>query len=107
MSPGISYVLASRSPRRLELLQLIVPAEQITVLPPRSAEEAGFEGLTERGSIRRRLLEIARTKFADVAGQLGEAAGLKVAGAAPVVIAADTIVVAAKNGSPVVLGQPP
>ena len=107
MSSGVPYVLASRSPRRLELLQLIVPAEQIAVLPPRSAEEAGFEGLTERGSIRRRLLEIARAKFADVAGQLDQRSGSSVSGSTPLIIAADTIVVASENGSPVVLGQPP
>ena len=41
----LRYVLGSRSPRRLELLQQIVPAEAIEVVPPRSSEEAGFDGL--------------------------------------------------------------
>ena len=43
----LQCVLGSRSPRRLELLQKIVPAESILVLPPRSTEESGFEDLHE------------------------------------------------------------
>jgi septum formation protein len=98
------YVLGSRSPRRLELLQQIVPAESIEVLPPRSSEEANFNGLTDWAQIESRLLEIARAKFADVVDQLRT----RPKGTQPVVIAADTIVVVnGADGQLFVLGQPP
>jgi predicted house-cleaning NTP pyrophosphatase (Maf/HAM1 superfamily) len=63
-------VLGSRSPRRLELLQQIHPAELIDVVPPTSTAEAHFEGLHDWPSIERRLLEIAGTKCDDVAAQV-------------------------------------
>ena len=114
--PDSSVILASRSPRRLELLSLLVPRDRIRVVPPPSAEEAGFEGLTRRVEIERRLREIAAGKCDAVLGRLGsEAAG-------SVVVAADTVIVVAgsvqddmpatRAGSRpgetfVVLGQPP
>ena len=51
-------VLASKSPRRLELLSEIVPLDRIRVIPPKSAAEAGFEGLETLPAIEQRLLEI-------------------------------------------------
>ena len=60
MSPPI--ILASRSPRRSELLRLSVPAERIVVRPPPSAEEESFENLISLPAIMLRLLEIARHK---------------------------------------------
>src|SRR5690349_16639017 len=64
------FILGSRSPRRMELLAQIVPAERITVLPPRSSDEAGFDGLHDWANIEARLREIARTKCDDVVAQL-------------------------------------
>ena len=63
-------VLGSRSPRRLELLRLIVPAERVVVVPPRDVVEAGFEGLGTWAEIARRLADIARAKLADVEAQI-------------------------------------
>ena len=98
------YVLGSRSPRRLELLQQIVPAESIEVLPPRSSEEADFIGLTDWAKIESRLLQIARAKCGDVVDQLRA----RPADLQPIVIAADTIVVVDSAGDQLlVLGQPP
>jgi septum formation protein len=98
------YVLGSRSPRRLELLQQIVPAAAIEVVPPRSSEEAGFDGLADWPAIAGRLLEIARSKSADVLEQLAA----RPADSRRIVITADTmVVVRSKAGRLVVLGQPP
>lgn len=103
MSP--SFILASRSPRRLELLKLLVPNDRITVLPPRDASEAGFEDLHDLPSIQKRLAEISRGKAADVAEQLSQRAGQA---DGQVIIAADTtVVVTTPQGSLQVLGQPP
>jgi septum formation protein len=102
-----SFILASRSPRRRELLGLIVPLGKILVVPPRDATEAGFEGLHDLPSIECRLAEIARGKAADVAGQL-VTTGPQAGPVRAVVIAADTTIVAtAANGDLNVLGQPP
>jgi septum formation protein len=108
LSAGRNYVLGSRSPRRLELLQQIVPADSIEVLPPRSADEANFDGLSDWSSIERRLLEIARAKCADVLEQLRA----RPIDARPTVITADTVVVVGGvvggvEGPHTVLGQPP
>ncbi len=105
MNPADSHlVLGSRSPRRLELLRQVHPADLIEVVPPTSTAEAGFAGLHNWPSIEARLLEIASAKCADVTGQvrkrLGEAT-------APIVIAADTIIIVERCGNFHVLGQPP
>jgi predicted house-cleaning NTP pyrophosphatase (Maf/HAM1 superfamily) len=63
-------VLGSRSPRRLELLRQIHPADLIDVVPPSSTTEANFEDVHDWASIEGRLLEIAGTKCDDVAGQV-------------------------------------
>ena len=108
MAGASQIVLGSRSPRRLELLQLIVDPERIVVLPPRSSAEAGFEGLSTRAEIEARLLEIARTKCADVLEQIeGGTVGIPAAGVGAVVTADTVIVATDAAGQPVVLGQPP
>lgn len=102
---NVRWILGSRSPRRLELLQHIVPADSIEVLPPHDSDEAGFDGLHDRAGIEERLLEIARAKCDDVVAQLptGDAEDSRV-----VVITADTVIIAADTqGRPVVLGKPP
>jgi septum formation protein len=94
-------ILGSRSPRRLELLRLIVLAERIVVVPPASAEEPDFEDVRGWPAIERRLVEIARLKCDDVRRQVE---GDDIAA----IITADTIIVANDaGGNPVVLGQPP
>ncbi|TWU14292.1 Maf-like protein YhdE [Symmachiella macrocystis] len=96
-------ILASRSPRRRELLAHLVAEESIQVLPPRSAEEAGFDGLRDWASIKSQLLNIAGDKCDDVCEQLAESGA-----AFHTVVAADTVGVCGdKDGNLVVLGQPP
>ena len=68
--PDCRLVLGSRSPRRLELLRQIHPAELIDVVPPSSTAEAHFEDVHDWPSIERRLLGIAQAKCDDVAGQV-------------------------------------
>jgi septum formation protein len=105
--PVLRWILGSRSPRRRELLEQIVPAERIEVLPPRDASEADFDGLDSQAAIEQRLLEIACAKRDDVLAQIAAAAGRANAECA-VVIAADTVMIAQEsNGQAVVLGQPP
>lgn len=99
----LPVVLASRSPRRIELLQLIVPADRILVRPPPSAEEESFDGLTNLPAIMQQLLQIARHKH-DQTLKILQKEGLEFAA----LIAADTTVVASgSTGQLVVLGQPP
>jgi septum formation protein len=110
------YVLGSRSPRRRELLALVVPAETIEVVPPASAEEPGFGGLTDWPAIRAHLMSIARSKADQVRRQLGPRAD------DVTIITADTTIVCGENVPEVmdylgperllvpplvVLGQPP
>ncbi|MCH7990700.1 MAG: Maf family protein [Planctomycetes bacterium] len=104
----LQFVLGSRSPRRLELLQTLVPAESILVLPPRSTEESGFESLHELSAIQLRIREIARSKCEDVLNQVRELEGERDDTTIPIVITADTtIIVTEKDGRLSVLGQPP
>ncbi len=100
-------VLGSRSPRRLELLRQIIPAERIEVVPPRSADEQDFRGALDWEAVSKRLLEIARLKCADVLEQLRSEQPSRLDTVAAV-IAADTVIVGLSgHGSTVVLGQPP
>ena len=96
-------VLASRSPRRIELLRLIVPSAQILVRPPPSAEEESFEGLASLAAILPHLLNIARHKHDQTAEMLNRQNQPFAA-----LIAGDTIVVGKEpDGKLAVLGQPP
>lgn len=110
-------VLASKSPRRLELLSEIVPLDRIRVVPPKSAAEAGFEGLESLPAIEQRLLEIVRDKRDDVLARIRDEedhAALRCHLA--IVVAADTVVVVPHKSESsdgdieegfLVLGQPP
>lgn len=106
-----SALLASRSPRRLELLSLLIDRARIEVVVPPSSDELEFDSLTTWPEIRQRLLEIARHK----ATQVCELRPQRHPGC--IVIAADTTVIVAQ-GAPVAglddsqgqfcaLGQPP
>ena len=102
------YILASRSPRRLELLQQIVHRELIAVYPPGSSEEAGFEDCCDVPAIQKRMLEIARHKSEQVRDQLNqEEAGLFERPRTLIISADTTVVVDDACGRPLVLGQPP
>lgn len=96
-------VLGSRSPRRRELLHMLVPTDRIEVRPPSSTEELSFDGLTAWLDIAKRLQQIARNKSDDILNQL-------TAEQAPtaLVLTADTTIVATDAlGCLRVLGQPP
>jgi septum formation protein len=103
-----TIILGSRSPRRRELLQLLVPEESIRVLPPTSRQESGFDGLQDWPSIENRLAEIARNKCNDVLAQLRIQPANEFDEQSAVVLTADTIIVVAEDdGQLLVLGQPP
>jgi septum formation protein len=95
-------ILGSRSPRRRELLELLVPPEWIDVQPPHSSDELGFEGLTSWLEIAQRLQQIAREKNDDVLAQLPPSNDWQL------VLTADTTIVAGDADARwQVLGQPP
>ncbi len=95
-------ILGSRSPRRRELLELLVSPDSIDIRPPRSSEELSFDGLTSWLEIAQRLQRIAREKNDDVLAQLAPSDEQQL------VLTADTTIVATDAlGSYRVLGQPP
>jgi len=102
------YILASRSPRRLELLRQIVHPELIIVQPPESSHEQGFEDCGDITSIRERLQQIAQHKAEQVREALNAEEAALYERPRTLIIAADTTVIANEiDGSPIVLGQPP
>ncbi len=99
---SLPVVLGSRSPRRFELLKLLVSGERILVRPPLDADEAGFEDLSTLPEFEQRVLEIARAKAADVLGQCCDLQREFI------VLASDTtVVVENDSGRKLSLGQPP
>ncbi|MBT4863880.1 MAG: Maf family protein [Planctomycetaceae bacterium] len=103
-----TVVLGSRSPRRRELLQLLVAPDSIRVLPPTSRQECGFDGLHNWPSIESRLAEVASTKCDDVLSQLKAESANEIDEQFAAVLTADTIIVVTEeNGRLQVLGQPP
>jgi septum formation protein len=102
----LHIVLGSRSPRRLALLEQLLPRESITICPPHSAEEPGFLGLSAWAEIESRLQEIARDKCADVAEQCRSDSS-RIPHANPLILTADTVIVANEEPAFLVLGQPP
>ncbi len=102
------YLLASRSPRRLELLQQVVHRELIVVSPPPSSDEAGFDDCIDLGAIRQRMFEIARHKAEQVRNQLNLDEASLFERPRTLIISADTtVIVNADTQRPLVLGQPP
>ncbi len=112
MSSSLPIVLGSRSPRRRELLGLLVPPQRIIVRPPLSSDEAGFDDLTTLPQFERRIGEIVQAKAADVIRQLLNDPQIAAqSGEQPsevFVVASDTTVVVTKaDGTLLSLGQPP
>jgi septum formation protein len=102
------YILASRSPRRLELLRQIVHPELIDVRPPPSAAEADFGDCFDVAAIHQRLGEIARHKSEQVRQALNaEEASLHELPRTLLISADTAVVVTDRDGRPLVLGQPP
>lgn len=102
------YILASRSPRRLELLEQIVHPELIVVCPPPSSDEAGFDDCLDVLAIRTRMLEIARHKSEQVRLLVNREEEVLFERPRTLIIAADTtVIVNDDRGKPLVLGQPP
>jgi septum formation protein len=102
------YVLASRSPRRLELLQSVVHPELIEVRAPASAEEAGFDDCHDLTTIRLRMREIARHKAEQVRAEINAEESSLHERPRTLIIAADTtVIVNLTQPQPLVLGQPP
>jgi septum formation protein len=95
-------ILGSRSPRRRELLELLIEPARIEVRPPSSSGELGFDGLRSWLEILQRLQQIARDKNDDVLAQLAPEQDT------PLVLTADTVIVAEDHEARLhVLGQPP
>ena len=104
---AIRVILGSRSPRRQELMRSVIPQDLLTVLPPANPDEPGFEGLTTDAAIAERLLEIVRLKHGLVEQQSLTANLKSPDQSPPVIVAADTTVIAGElDGARVVLGQP-
>lgn len=98
MTP-VNLILGSQSPQRLELLQTIVPADQIRVAPPANSNEAGFDDCHSSSQIHSRLEQIAEQKNSQVRNQVNISEN-------EIVLTADTvIIVSGANGSHV-LGKP-
>jgi len=97
-------VLASRSPRRRELLKALCPLAEIEILPPPRSDERGFEDCHDWPSIEARIQLIAREKSEAVEAVLSSRGGA----AGAIVIAADTAIVVREATDRLrVLGQPP
>lgn len=93
-------ILASRSPRRRELLELLIDPGRIIVQPPGCADEPGFEDCRTITDVEARIRDIARAKRRVVRE------ALSISPAA--ILAADTTIVAeSADGRMAVLGQPP
>ena len=102
------YILASRSPRRLELLQTVVHRDLIVVSPPESSVEAGFDDCQNLMEIRQRMQEIARNKAEQVQRRLNaDEIDLNERPRTLIISADTTVIVSRPDGRPLVLGQPP
>lgn len=104
---SLPIVIGSRSPRRRELLQLIADPARLVVLPPRDADEPGFDGLVEMSEFESRCHEIVELKRQDVIRQLAEGTRPSAAEQGCVVVCADTtVIVKDQSGKLLALGQP-
>lgn len=102
-----TMVLASRSPRRRELLGHLISSERFRVLPPTDSTELEFEGLNRLDEIRNRLRQIASAKWQDVARQIAsEMAESPPVGATWILSADTTVVVGEGDNAFRALGSP-
>lgn len=106
---GHRVILGSRSTRRRELLELLVPADQIAVVPPQTDEEPGFGDATGWDAIEQRLEEIVREKTTDVRDTLASRNLPRDLQDVLALVCADTVIVVQEPGSGQlrVLSQPP
>lgn len=101
---NLPVVIGSRSPRRLELLKLIVDPQRLVVMPPKNADEPDFEGLDTLPEFETRCAEIVELKWQDVLQQIQLQQKLR---HGCVVVCADTTVITEdRSGSLLALGQP-
>lgn len=97
-------ILASRSPRRQELLTALCPLAEIEVRPPPSSDERDFEDCGDWPAIEQRIRLIAREKLEGVETVLRS----RGAAADAILISADTAIVVRDGANQLrVLGQPP
>ena len=96
-------ILGSRSPRRKELLSLLIPESAIHVLPPYDSEEAGFDQLFDLESISVQLISICTAKNNDVFQQVKSDSD----NSNPILTADTIVVVEGEQSGHRVLGQPP
>ncbi|MDC0273560.1 Maf family protein [Planctomycetaceae bacterium] len=106
---GHRFVLGSRSSRRRELLELLIPGDQIMIVPPQVADEAGFEGITDWAGIESQLAKIVHEKSDDVRDQLSSRNLPQDLADILGIVCADTEIVVQEPDSEElkVLGQPP
>jgi septum formation protein len=101
----VPLILASRSPRRLELLSLLIDRNRIIVRPPSNSDEQGFDDCHTINAVENRLLEIARAKRMAVRSEIRTTR--ETASDAAILAADTTIVAESSSGQLAVLGQPP
>ncbi len=100
-TPG-RIVLGSRSPRRYELLSLLVGNDRVHVCPPLDPHEAELVDVQSVDDIQRQLSDIAREKHNDVTAQVRQVSNIAA------ILTADTVIVGFdEQRQPHVLGQPP
>lgn len=98
-------VLGSRSPQRYELMCHLVGEDRVVVCPPIDPLEADLTCVRKYDEISRLLIDIARTKHADVTAQLENQPNSDFTS---VIITADTVIVGFDEQNQThVLGQPP
>jgi septum formation protein len=102
------YILASRSPRRLDLLRLVIHPDLICVRPPTNSDEDDFEDCFDVTAIHTRLGAIASHKADQVREALNAEEAALFETPRTLIISADTAIISTEHdGSPIVLGQPP
>jgi len=104
---GRRLILGSRSTRRRDLLELLVPADQIAVVPPQTTEEPNFEDVTNWETIEQRLEQIVQEKTTDVRDTLASRNLPRDLADVLALVCADTVIVVQDSDRLRVLGQPP
>ena len=102
-------ILGSRSRRRKDLLGLLVPADQIHVVPPEDPSEISFEDSHDWEQIEQTLDRIVKAKTDDVRSQLSSRNLPSDLADILGIVCADTVIVVAHpdSGALTVRGQPP